>query len=200
MTFRTPAPKSSSVRVPPDIGAVSSARRRVVAIVRDWDLPLLEDAVETLELLTGEVIANAVVHTGEGCQVTVSWDGLRVRLEVEDTKGGHLPGWAPAGLDEESGRGLQLVDGLAQKWGFRSTTDGKAVWFEIGNCPLSTSSPSSAASESDSTFEGGDAQRLVAIAEPGSRVLSGSRTPVAVTSPLDHLTREAQAPSQVPAP
>ncbi|MGW4019948.1 ATP-binding protein [Streptomyces sp. NPDC005009] len=181
MTFRTPASKSLSFRVPSDIGAVSSARRRVVAIVRDWDLPLMEDTVETLELLAGEVIANAVVHTREDCQVTVSWDGLRVRLETEDTKGGHLPEWAPAGLDGESGRGLQLVDGLAQTWGCRPTTGGKAVWFEIGGCSPSTFRPSSAASESDSSFEGGGAQRLVAMAEPGSRVPSGSRTPVAVT-------------------
>ncbi|MGW3379924.1 ATP-binding protein [Streptomyces albogriseolus] len=181
MTLRTPAPKSSSFRVPPDIGAVPSARRRVVAIVRDWHVPLLEDTVETLELLTGEVIANAVLHTGEGCQVTVSWDGLRVRLEAEDTKGGRLPERTPAGLDDESGRGLQLIDGLAQAWGCRPTTEGKAVWFEIGGCSPSLSRPSSAASESDSSFGAGDAQRLVAMAEPGSRVPSGSRTPVAAT-------------------
>ncbi|KES05436.1 hypothetical protein BU52_19535 [Streptomyces toyocaensis] len=181
MTFRTPAPKSSSFRVPSDTGAVSSARRRVVAIVHDWDLPLVEGTVETLELLAGEVIANAVVHTGESCQVTVSWDGLRVRLEAEDTKGGHLPEWVPAGLDGESGRGLQLVDGLAQAWGCRPTTGGKAVWFEIAGCSASTSRPSSAASERDSSFGGGDAQRLVAMAEQRSRVSRGSRTPVAIT-------------------
>ncbi|MFF9758686.1 ATP-binding protein [Streptomyces caelestis] len=181
MKFRTPSPKSLSFRVPSDTGAVSSARRRVVAIVRDWDLPLVEGTVEALELLAGEVIANAVVHTGEDCQVTVSWDGTCVRLEAEDTKGGHLPGWAPAGLDGESGRGLQLIDCLAQAWGCRPTTGGKTVWFEIGACSPSTSRPSSAASESDSSFGGEDAQRLVAMAEQRSRVPSGSRTPVAVT-------------------
>ncbi|SDC90924.1 ATP-binding protein [Streptomyces prasinopilosus] len=176
MTFRTPAPKSFSLHVPSGIGAVSSARRRVVAIVRVWDLPLPEDTVETLELLAGEVIANAVVHTGEGCRLTVSWDGTRVRLEVEDREGGLLPQRAPAGLDEESGRGLQLVDGLAQAWGARSTTYGKAVWFEIGGCsrPLSRLSP--AACEIDPPF--GGAQRPVAVAEPGHGAPGGSRTRV----------------------
>lgn len=181
MTFRTPASKSSSFRVPSDVGSVPSARRRVVEIVRDWDLPFMEDTVETLELLAGEVIANAVVHTREGCQVTVSWDGSRVRLVAEDTKGGHLPAWAPAGLDGESGRGLQLVDGLALAWGCRPTTGGKAVWFELGGCSPSTSRPSSAASESDSSFGGGGAQRLVAMAEPAAASPRRSRMPAAVT-------------------
>lgn len=173
MTFRTPATKSSSLHVPSDTGAVSSARRRVVAIVRDWDVPLAEETVETLELLAGEVIANAVVHTGEGCRVTVSWDGTRVRLEAEDSEGGLLPQRAPADLDEESGRGLQLVEGLAQAWGSRPTTDGKVVWFEVGGCSPSPFRLSPAACESDLSF--GGAWQPVAVAEPGCGVLSGSR-------------------------
>lgn len=180
MPFRTPDSKSLSFHVPSDIGAVPSTRHRVVAIVSDWDLPLAEETVHTLELLTGEVVANAVVHTGECCQVTVSWDGLRVRLEAEDTKGGQLPKRMPADLNGESGRGLQLVEGLAQAWGCRPTKDGKAVWFEIGGCTPLTSGPPPAASEGDSEFRGGAAQRLVAMAEPGSRTPSGPRTTVAV--------------------
>lgn len=176
MPFRTPAAKSSSMRVPSEVGAVSSARRRVVAIVRDWDLPIADDTVETLELLAGEVIANAVVHTGEGCQVTVSWDGTRVRLEAEDREGGVLPQQASADLDEESGRGLQLVDGLAQAWGSRPTRGGKAVWFEVGHSSPSPLCPSPAACESDSLV--GGASRPVAPPEP--EYDRGSRTHVAV--------------------
>ncbi|WP_406726356.1 ATP-binding protein [Streptomyces sp. GD-15H] len=176
MSFRTTAPKSSSLHVPSDVSSVPSARRRVVAIVRDWDLPLAEDTVETLELLAGEVIANAVVHTGQGCQVTVSWDGTRVRLEAEDAEGGLLPQRASADLDEESGRGLQLVDGLAQAWGTRPTTDGKVVWFEVGSCSPPPFRPSPTACVSDLSF--GGARQSVAVAEPGCSVLSGSRAHV----------------------
>ena len=179
MTLRTPAPKSSSFYVPSDVGFVSSARRRLVAVVRDWDLPLVEDTVETLELLAGEVIANAVVHTGEGCQVTVSWDGTCVRLEAEDAEGGLLPQRAPAHRDEESGRGLQLVDGLAQRWGSRPTPDGKVVWFEIGSCSRPPLRPRPAANDSDLPF--GGAQRPVSVAGPGCGVLSGSHTHVTAT-------------------
>ncbi|WP_454366918.1 ATP-binding protein [Streptomyces ambofaciens] len=135
--------------MPSDVGAVSSARRRVIAIVRDWDVPLVEDMVETLELLASEVVANAVVHTGKGCQVTVSWDGTRVRLEVEDAEGGHLPQRPSDGSYEENGRGLQLVDGLAQRWGSRPTPDGKVVWFEIGSSSPLTLRPCPTVSDSD---------------------------------------------------
>ncbi|WP_437086849.1 ATP-binding protein [Streptomyces sp. enrichment culture] len=172
MTFRAPAPKSLSFCVPPDAGSVSSARRRVVATIRDWDLPLVEDTVETLELLAGEVIANAVVHTGRDCRTTVSWDGTCVRLETEDTEGGPLPQRAPAGLDEESGRGLQLVHAFAQRWGSRPTPDGKSVWFEIGGC--SSSPPRSSPAVCRSGFPFGGAQRPVTATEPGNGVHSGS--------------------------
>ncbi|MFJ8807640.1 ATP-binding protein [Streptomyces sp. NPDC102490] len=138
--------------MPSDVGAVSSARRRVIAIVRDWDVPLVEDMVETLELLASEVVANAVVHTGKGCQVTVSWDGTRVRLEVEDAEGGLLPQRPSVGSYEENGRGLQLVDGLAQRWGSRLTPDGKVVWFEIGSRPPLTLRPCPTASGIDLPF------------------------------------------------
>ncbi|MFJ5561113.1 ATP-binding protein [Streptomyces sp. NPDC093250] len=181
MTFRTPASKSLSFRVPADVGSVPFARRRVAATVRDWDLPLVDGTVETLELLTAEVIANAVVHTGEGCQVTVSWNGTCVRLEAADTEGSLLPQWAPAGLDAESGRGLQLVDGLAQRWGARPTSDGKVVWFEIGSCLHLPSRPRPAVSDSDLTY--GGTQRRLSATEPGCGVHGGFP---AHSTPPDH--------------
>jgi PAS domain S-box-containing protein len=45
-----------------------------------------------------------------------------------------LPRIRSAGETDEGGRGLYLVDQLANRWGSRPTSDGKAVWFEI---PLS---------------------------------------------------------------
>ncbi|WP_327367030.1 ATP-binding protein [Streptomyces sp. NBC_01217] len=142
MPYRTPALKSSVLRVPSDTAAVPEARRRVVAVVRGWCLPLAEDTVATLELLAGEVIANAVLHTRESCRVTVTWDGTRVRLEAEDAVRRPLPLPTSAPPDEEGGRGLQLVAGLAQAWGSRPTAYGKSVWFEVGD-PSSSSARTS---------------------------------------------------------
>ncbi|MFB7089455.1 ATP-binding protein [Streptomyces sp. NPDC056296] len=181
MPFRTATSKSSSLRVPPDTGAVSSARRWVVSLVHDWDLPLVEDTVETLELLAGEVIANALVHAENGCQVTVCWDGTRVRLEAEDGETGALPQVAAASLEDESGRGLQLIDGLAHAWGSRPTVDGKAVWFEVCSGSPSTYRASPAACEVDFLIQRRTAaDSRCRAAESG--LLSSSRA--AVTRPL----------------
>ncbi|MGW1204986.1 ATP-binding protein [Streptomyces cyaneofuscatus] len=143
MPYRTPASKSASLLVSSEVAAVSDARRQIVATVRHWDQLIAPDAVDTLELLAGEVIANAVVHTGSGCHVTVSWNGARLRVEVEDP--GPALGRPPAVVssDAECGRGLQLVECLAARWGSLPTLKGKAVWFEIdGRLPSSPRTPS----------------------------------------------------------
>lgn len=136
MPLRVPVPQSSFLRVPSDLEAVSAARREIVATVRGWALPVTEDTVQTLELLAGEVIANAVVHTGNACHVTLHWDGVRVRLEAEDVKPDplmqSLRAELPTSSDRESGRGLRLVDCLALAWGAHPTRRGKSVWFEVG--------------------------------------------------------------------
>ena len=41
-----------------------------------------------------------------------------------------LPRLRQASDDDESGRGLQVVSQLAQRWGARRTATGKVVWCE----------------------------------------------------------------------
>ncbi|MFB6893489.1 ATP-binding protein [Kitasatospora sp. NPDC056327] len=113
--------------VPPDDGAVPAARRRVAALVRAWGVPLSAEAAGEVELCAGELIANAVEHTRERCTVTVRWDGGLLRVEVADTR----PSLPRAQRDPEAtgGRGLLLVEALAQTWGWEGTRTGKVVWF-----------------------------------------------------------------------
>ncbi|MFF1415349.1 ATP-binding protein [Streptomyces sp. NPDC058289] len=118
-------------RVPAMAGEVSRARRRVVAIARDWQLPLDEEYLQDLELLASEVITNAVEHTEGTSIVCVRWTGVRVRVEVSDGDPCELIP-AVSGPDEESGRGLLLVTSLAASWGTHPHREGKVVWFEIG--------------------------------------------------------------------
>ncbi|HXA60375.1 MAG TPA: ATP-binding protein [Streptosporangiaceae bacterium] len=37
--------------------------------------------------------------------------------------------------EDERGRGLLLVDSLAQKWGVRTSPDGTTVWVELPRKP-----------------------------------------------------------------
>ncbi|MFJ1590447.1 ATP-binding protein [Kitasatospora albolonga] len=131
MPHRNPASKTVSLPVASKVSAVADARRQVADAVRRWGPRVDPDVVETLELLAGEVIANAVVHTGSGCHVAVSWTGSCLRVEVEDSGPDLVPSPAPIPDDAECGRGLQLVECLATRWGSLPTTTGKTVWFEV---------------------------------------------------------------------
>ncbi|MFI6845054.1 ATP-binding protein [Kitasatospora sp. NPDC050467] len=126
-TARFPVPLDWGV--PLDAAAVPPARRLLVAIVRAWDVPLSADSLQELELCASEVIANALEHGKARCTVTVRRVGERLRVEVAD------PGSAlerlTADPDATSGRGLILVEALADAWGWRPAQAGKVVWFEF---------------------------------------------------------------------
>lgn len=130
-TQQPTAPTPFGFRVLPSVEAVPDARRRVIRTVRGWGLPLAEDALRDVELLSSELITNAVSHTDAPCVVCVSWGSGRLRVEVVDSSH-KLP--APGGIDLDAtdGRGLFLVAALATDWGAEPDPAGKRVWFEVG--------------------------------------------------------------------
>ena len=86
-------------------------------------------------LLVSEIFSNSVRHSGSGAAgetVTVRAGGGVVRVEVTDRAGPGTPELRPASRDAEGGRGLQLVAGLAARWGWRRRRGGWLVtWFEL---------------------------------------------------------------------
>ncbi|MDG9716324.1 ATP-binding protein [Streptomyces sp. DH24] len=91
-----------------------------------------------VQLCASELVTNVIRHVGEGVPVTVRVsceDDGRTRLEVTDPDPRALPVLrAAVGADEESGRGLALLDALAVKWGVTHGPPGtgKTVWCELG--------------------------------------------------------------------
>ncbi|WP_433894549.1 ATP-binding protein [Streptomyces sp. CA-111067] len=118
-------------RVAAEDAAVSRARRKILALVRTWDVPLTDEAFDELALLASEVITNAIRYSRASCVVVVRWTGARVRVEVTDTEPTR-PIPRDEQLDAEGGRGLQLVESLAADWGSAAVPGGKVVWFEVG--------------------------------------------------------------------
>ena len=98
---------SSPFSVPPDEAVVAASRRRIVDVVRGWEVPLPEEVFDDLALLASEVVTNAVRHTRAACAVTVRWTGERVRVEVTDTDPAR-PALREVSADAEDGRGLLL--------------------------------------------------------------------------------------------
>ena len=85
------------------------------------------------ELLTCELVTNAVQHaTGAaGVTVAVMCRGPVVHVDVVDDGRTGLPHWREAGGQDEGGRGFLLVNEISQRWGFLREPAGTCVWFEL---------------------------------------------------------------------
>ncbi|MFF3957766.1 SpoIIE family protein phosphatase [Streptomyces sp. NPDC001890] len=113
-----------------DPEALSSARHMIRAAVRAWGAKARADEVE---LAADELITNALMHTDGGAIVTIrvlTGPERRLRVDVED-RSSALPRRRDAGEAGVSGRGLMLVDRLADLWGVESRGGGKCVWCEF---------------------------------------------------------------------
>jgi anti-sigma regulatory factor (Ser/Thr protein kinase) len=87
-------------------------------------------------LLVSEVFGNSVRHSGSGAAGQTVTGAVRagdgtVRIEVTDRAGPGTPELRPASREAEGGRGLQLVAGLAARWGCRRRGGRLVTWFEI---------------------------------------------------------------------
>jgi DNA-binding NarL/FixJ family response regulator/anti-sigma regulatory factor (Ser/Thr protein kinase) len=86
--------------------------------------------LETVQLLLSELVTNAVLHAASEPKVAIQVLRDRVHIEIVDSSTGSATPRA-AGRKDESGRGLGIVDALAQSWGTTPLPDGKVVWFDV---------------------------------------------------------------------
>jgi len=87
--------------------------------------------IETAELLTDELVTNAIVHARCKSYLFIRAARGVVRVEVSDPDE-NLPSMANPDTDALGGRGLAIVNGLASAWGIERAADGgKTVWFEL---------------------------------------------------------------------
>ncbi|MEV2192688.1 ATP-binding protein [Streptomyces phaeochromogenes] len=86
-----------------------------------------------VELCVSELLANVIVHLGEETPVSVrlTHEGDRIRLEVTDPDPYAWLILRRATGDDETGRGLLLLDAVAVRWGVEQGPGGKTVWCEL---------------------------------------------------------------------
>ncbi|MEV7190237.1 ATP-binding protein [Streptomyces sp. NPDC093510] len=111
-----------------DLRAVPEVRKALRELLRHWGKPGRSDVAE---LLTSELVTNALVHTDHDAIVTATVGPRGLRVEVRDFVGRRPEPRVPTADDGTSGRGLILVQSLADAWGVRTHGVGKAVWFEL---------------------------------------------------------------------
>ncbi|WP_328371775.1 ATP-binding protein [Streptomyces sp. NBC_00445] len=111
-----------------DLKAVPEARRALRELLRHWGKP---GRSEIAELLTSELVTNAIVHTDNDAVLTAVVGPRGLRVEVRDFVARRPRLCVPNADDGTHGRGLALVQSLADAWGVRPHGVGKAVWFEL---------------------------------------------------------------------
>jgi anti-sigma regulatory factor (Ser/Thr protein kinase) len=128
-------PAAVVLRLPAGAVASRQARRLLRQTLSRWEVG--RSAVETAELCLSEMVTNAVIHSGTPPEVVLSLDDGRLRVVVRD--GG--PRWAATNgepqrppqpdLDAVGGRGLLIVEHLAETWSYEQTPDGTTASFEV---------------------------------------------------------------------
>ncbi len=112
-----------------DLKAVPEARREVRELLQHWGRP---GRSQIAELLTSELVTNALVHTDDEAVLTAVVGPGVLRVEVRDFMACRPHLRAPDADSDTHGRGLLLVQSLADAWGVRPHKVGKSVWFELG--------------------------------------------------------------------
>jgi serine/threonine-protein kinase RsbW len=133
-TATAPSPAS-----PADARRRFAGRRDQVAAARRFVTSLLgrgSDLEETARLLVSEAATNAVLHSASGeeggsFEVRCRLAPERLRVEVHDGGAPQSPGRRVHHLDALTGRGLELVDVLAARWGWCGGSAGRVLWFEL---------------------------------------------------------------------
>ncbi len=110
-----------------DVDAVFRARQFTRHTLRLWKLPQLE---ETVTLLVSEMVTNALVHTGGTATLELRRDENQVRVLVTDAHT-RVPRPRHVDIDATGGRGLLLVESLAEEWGVEPSGGGKTVWAAV---------------------------------------------------------------------
>ncbi|MEU4466748.1 ATP-binding protein [Streptomyces sp. NPDC024017] len=128
VTERDPAPQLRRRLGRADLRAVPEARRALRELLGQWGR---HGRSEVAELLTSELVTNAIVHTDHDAVLTATVGPRGLRVEVRDFVARRPRVRVPVADEGTNGRGMLLVQALADAWGVRPHGVGKAVWFEL---------------------------------------------------------------------
>jgi hypothetical protein len=115
-------------QIEPSLSAPAEARRFVDATLDDWDCDA--DVRTNAEVLTSEVVSDAVRQKPSQVAVLVEHADGVVRVEVSDDPGLILNTSETANF--ERGAGRRLLHALSRRWGSDADRHRTTTWFELG--------------------------------------------------------------------
>jgi len=124
---------------PVELQSAAEARRFTERTLREWNC---EELAESARLLVSELIVNTVIHAHTPARLTLSLDGRVLRVAVADGST-TAPRRRPYSPTATTGRGLMIMDNVADEWGVDIGPDGKTVWFELVLSSQASTGPSS---------------------------------------------------------
>lgn len=128
---RMPAAPRVHLVLPPSPSVAADARLLTDEACERWRLRHLAD---TAALIVTEFVANGVQHAGTQLRLSLALRLRHLHIAVRDGSP-RLPRRTTADEELESGRGLLIVEGLADAWGCLEVPDGKVVWALLRRKP-----------------------------------------------------------------
>ncbi|MFF4014725.1 ATP-binding protein [Streptomyces sp. NPDC001843] len=128
-----PPQRTHAFALPSTPASVARARASVHEALASWGID--GDAADSAVLITSELVTNALTHSaGERIVCRLRLTPERLRIEVEDdNRGPSRPAPRQPGPEDQSGRGLLLVEALSTDWGVTGALHlyGRVVWAEL---------------------------------------------------------------------
>ena len=126
-----------SETLPDSTMAASRARVLLSEAMTTWGSTADHD---TARLLASELVTNALEYAGAPVAIRAYPIGGGLRVEVADQSAWSYPLPRAHHEPDERGRGLELVDAMSARWGWRPRGEGKVVWFEL-DAPIEIAQP-----------------------------------------------------------
>jgi anti-sigma regulatory factor (Ser/Thr protein kinase) len=131
LTRSLPLAQRRTMTVRPGPAAPAASRDFTTEVCAEWGLGRVTGLAE---LIVSELVTNAVLHarTEIGMTLRLSEDTLSIAVRDRDMRPMAPPSATTFGAPtDEHGRGLLLLDAMADAWGSTPTADGKVVWASV---------------------------------------------------------------------
>ncbi len=124
--------QAAEALVPKRPDSTPAARAFLMRLLNGWGVD--DEGIDDARLLTTELVANAVRHGAGAVKLRVEVEDGVVQVRVHD-EGAEEPQVKEADLTSVGGRGLWIVECVADEWGSDREESGKSVWFRLSTTP-----------------------------------------------------------------